>query len=152
MGIIPQKFQPERPQFSKLKGPLETYFINATAAVGSSATTAGFIDYPGPIDKIFIKRETATSLFVSGLVGAFKSVNPGNIIVGLLINGVDYQIGRLFYNENSVHDHITFDTAIASGLVAGTYTARVRWRCDASSMQADTGDPVQIRIEEGYAG
>lgn len=147
--IIPSKYERKRPQFGELKGPLETYFFNASAALGSTSSGTP-VDYPGPIDKLFIKRDTATALFVSGSIGAFKSTNTGNVFFQLRINSVDYPIAQFFFNDLNTHRAVPFTIVIAPGLVAGTYTARLRWSVANVSAQTDNNDIVQLRIEEGY--
>lgn len=149
MGIVPSKYEKKRPSFASLTGPVTTYFFNGLTVGGSTASGVP-VDYPGPIDKSFIKRETSTAIFVSGSVSAFKTTNPGIISFQLRINGVDYPITQFFFNDLNSHRTVPFTAAIASGLLAGTYTARLRWSTTNASANTDGNDLIQIRFEEGY--
>lgn len=149
MGVVPSKYEKKRPSFASLKGPVTTYFLNTGAGSGSTASGVS-VDYPGPIDKTFTKRETSTAIFVSGSVSAFKTTNTGNVFFQLRINGVDYPIANFFFNDLNSHRTIPFTAAIASGLLAGTYTARLRWSVATASANTDNNDLIQIRFDEGY--
>lgn len=151
MGIIPQRYDKPRFDFAQIQAPLKTYFYNVTAAVGSTSSGT-FVDAPGPREKLITKRETATALFVSGSLGAFKGTNAGNIYFALLINGVDYLIAQFFFNDLGTHRAFGFTSPIANGLVAGNYTARLRWRTDNVNANMDANDVIHIRFDEGYFG
>lgn len=135
--------------------PIIPYFINVVAGVGSTASTTP-VDYPGPVTKVINKRYSATSLLVSGHVGAFKGTNVGIISIYLQLTGVaypipvDYLLSEFFFNELNSHRNITFTVPIAQTKPADVYTAKVRWSTPVTSANSNTGDTVQIRIEEGY--
>lgn len=129
------------------------YILNTTAAGGGGNTTSTtYVDYPTAIDKVFTKGLSTTSLIVQGSVGAFRTVGAGVVFWALLINGVDYPIAQFFYNDLSTHRAVPFHVPIATGLAAGTYTARLRWRVDANTANVDGNDVVHISITEGVTG
>ena len=151
MAITPSNFNKPRLSFSEVLAPTKNYFLNTTAGSGNTSSVS-FVDYPGPIDKVIVKREPTTAFFVSGFVGAYKGTNTGKIEIGLLLDGVDYLIGSFFFNVVNTHLIIPFNVTIASSLDPGTYTTRVRWRTSSVNANADANDVINIRFDEGYYG
>jgi hypothetical protein len=127
------------------------YMVAANAGTGSTAS-ASFVDYPGPIDLIFTKRLAATSLIVTGSVGAYKTTAVGLVDWGLSISGTDYVIVGFFYNDLNAHRAAPITVPIAAGLAPGTYTARLRWRTGVADANANSDDKVYLSIAERTVG
>lgn len=136
-------------QYPQREAEFVPYFITALSAPGSTSS-AGPVDYPGPIVKDFYKRKPTTGLLISGHGSAYKGGETGNIFLYLGIAGADWPIGRFFFNDLSSHREISFERPIGWTLPPGPYTARLRWSTDAGSVHVDANDPVDIRIQEGY--
>lgn len=130
-------------------GGFSVYTTSVAAGNGSHGGT-NFVDVPGPIDLAFTKRATHTSLLLWGTMSHYSTVTTGLTAHAVLINGVDYSIGDFFFNSNSVHATIGLNNRIATGLAAGNYTARLRWRIvgGAMNINIDSNDSIGISIKE----
>ena len=130
--------------------PLNSPIFNKASAAGAGSTSSNaFSDFPGPIDLPFTKYSTSTSLAVWGTHTNYATAGTPLTAYSLLINGVDYSLGDFFFNQTGVHTTIGMGVKIATGLAAGSYTARLRWRIvSAGTINADANDVANFFIQE----
>lgn len=132
-------------------GGLKPYNKATALGTGSTASTS-FVDVPTAIDLAFIKRATHTGLAVWGGMTHYVGATGMLTAHALLINGVDYSMGDFFFNPASQHMGVNFGAIIATGLAAGSYTARLRWRVvsggGGASINVDPNDVTNFFLQE----
>lgn len=125
------------------------FITNVTIQSGTGNTTSTtFVDYPGPADATIIKQRAASVLVVQGAVGLYASVtNPA--IWAVRINSVDTEIALFYFNSINIHTQVYGNQFVASGLAAGSYIMRVRWRSPGGTqINTDGNDRVLYTVTE----
>lgn len=126
------------------------FITNVTLQSGVGATTSTtFVDYPGPMDSVIVKQRASSVLVVQGAVGLYVSTNATQAIWAVRINAVDTEICAFFFNTAGQHLQAYGNQFVASGLAAGSYTMRVRWRSPGGTqLNTDANDRVLYTVTE----
>lgn len=119
----------------------------AFAAVSTSTTT--FVDMPGLVSTPSLIKSNGTDLLVE--IDCSSSVDVANTRTDFaaLVNGVNYITH--YYIQNLVNNHHGSSGAVRiTGLVAGSYSAKARWRrgSGTGNIKMGTNDYVIIRMSE----
>lgn len=129
------------------KAPIWTTLL-AGAPTNGSTTSAGLVDYPGPVSVTVNKQITNSVLLVAGSVSLFASAAQF-MVWGVNIGGANYDVGGQFLNTTGVHWQIFGNNWVASGLAAGSYTLKVRWRTvGGAQANTDGNDRAYFTITE----
>lgn len=128
--------------------------VNGTAmTAGTNDTTSAAFANMGGTGSVtsfqFVKHYAATRIRVYMSASFYvTAAPPSNVIFGVQINGVDYEIVRGVgqVNERQINSAVGY----ISGVPAGTYTVQGRWRRESgtTTCRRDTADWVSINAKE----
>lgn len=100
----------------------------------------------------FTKRLTASALKISVFGSGFANLTAAgyNTTYGMLINAVDYDILRMFWQTLNTHTPFAGVNSVASGLAAGTYAVQLRAKNSVASRSTlhDTSDAISFEVTE----
>lgn len=97
-------------------------------ATESLTTTAAYVDMTAPSTFTISKLYTATALKIDMSFTSLCSASATDLRVAVQINGVDYEIVKFVNNAVSIRDYAVGFAVVASGLAAGSYLVKARWR------------------------
>jgi hypothetical protein len=121
---------------------------------GTSTTSASYVDVPGWLDLSFTKRSASTSLFITLHAGGYMTVAAGGAIYGVRLTSgadtTDKDVCLFFFNDLGTHRSFSGSVGGYSGLAAGTYAMRLRWKTGGGTSQLnfDGNDLFSLRVEE----
>ncbi len=94
---------------------------------GTSITSTSFGNLPNSTGVTFSKGYGATEVKLT-LFGRCRTNTGGTqVALAVQINGVDYEVDRHYFDVANIHQQLGGFVSV-SGLAAGTYTVRARWR------------------------
>lgn len=98
------------------------------SASESLTTTAAYVDMTAPASFTFNKLYTSTAIKIDMSFTSLCNASATDLRVAVQINGVDYEIVKFVNNAVSIRDYAMGTAVIASGLAAGSYLVKARWR------------------------
>jgi hypothetical protein len=134
--------------FTLAKAPIWVTVAAGSFAGSGTTTSTSNADYPGPVNVSINKQITNSVLLVSGTVSLWMSA-AGFGEWAVRINSVDYFVAANYINVTGNHTQIYGNSFVASGLAAGTYSTRIRWRSpNGVQLNTDTNDRVFLTVTE----
>lgn len=125
--------------------------VVARATGGSSSTSsATYVDWPAtPLTASFTKMRADTGIIVDVGASAFANTSAGAADWGVRIASTDYDVIDAFFNNTGVHAGWNNSIRI-NGLAAGAYTATLRAKTAAGSLNSDVNDTLSMAIRERF--
>ncbi len=112
-----------------VKALAQAKIVSHTFAAGITTTSATYASLPVATSVSFTKLFAATALRIDFCTYPWVSVAVATeLMFGVLINGVDYDVSHAWVNEASIRRLSSGVARVAAGLAAGTYTIQPRWR------------------------
>lgn len=126
---------------------LSTARYSAATPAGTT-TSATYVNFTTPA-LTFTKQYTSTKVNVRFTTVPFLT-GAGNTTpsFAININGTDYALGNWQIGPVSTSTTQTFETPVAAGLAAGTYSCNLRWARTAGAGTLNAGGWTSIVMEE----
>lgn len=123
-----------------------------TNITGTGTTTsASYASIPAVSSFSFTKASTLTRLRIDASFECFSTATNTNVVLGVLVNGVDHDIVRhTFSPANQVESFSGVLFIAAAGLAAGAYTIQMRWKRTggAGTVSVDTTCWISVACQE----
>jgi len=108
-------------------GVTSTHSLTSTTSYANMAATSSVS---------ITKSSAATALYVSATITAVSTATATRAMIGVNINGVDYDLFKMFFDVTTRISMAGGDK-VASGLAVGTYTVQLRWKRISGAGQID---------------
>lgn len=129
---------------------LEWEAVNRATGGSSTTASATYVDWPAtPLTVSFTKVRADTALIVDVGASGFANASAGAADWGVRIASTDYDVIDAFFNNTGVHAGWNNSIRIP-GLAAGAYTATLRAKTTAGSLNSDVNDTVSMAIRERF--
>lgn len=121
-----------------------------TGGGGITTASATYIDWPTtPLVVNFTKVRADTAIIVDVGASGYANTTAGAADWGVRIGSTDYDVIDAFYNALSSHAGWN-NTIRITGLAAGAYTATLRAKTTAGSLNSDANDTLSIAVRERF--
>jgi hypothetical protein len=123
-----------------------------SALIGAGTTTsASYVNMPATSSVVVTKASAATRLRIEFSCSSFVTVASTVTAFGVLVNGVDTDISRMFFNPASTHETCPTGVIYISGLAASAWTVQARWKRAtgaAGTLTTDANDWITLDAQE----
>lgn len=128
----------------------ESEGVNGDSAADTT-TSAAYVNMAGPPSSFtFHKFYDASRIKVRMEIGLYSTQPNTDVRFGVRINGVDYDVCKLYFNTANQHQMVSGTAYIPGGIAAGSYTVQGRWYRlgGAGTLTRDANDSVSISADE----
>lgn len=102
--------------------------LSALTSAGTT-TSATYANMPATSSQAVTKASAGTRLRIEFSCSSFATVAVNTITsFAVLVNSVDYDISRFYFNNTSEHHACPTGVVYVSGLAAGAWTVQARWK------------------------
>lgn len=122
-----------------------------SALTGAGTTTsATYANMPATSSQAVTKASAGTRLRIEFSCSSFVTVASTVTSFAVLVNGVDTDISRLFFNPASTHEACPTGIVYISGLAAGAWTVQARWKrtSGTGTLTLDANDWISLDVME----
>jgi hypothetical protein len=125
--------------------------LSALLAVGST-TLATYANMPAGSSRSITKvNGTGTRVKILFSCSSFVTVAAATVTrFAVQVNGVDYDISQLYFNDISKHFACPTGVVYVSGLAAGPWTVQARWKraTGTGTCAVDVNDWITLDVQE----
>ena len=120
--------------------------VAGAASVNDSTVSGSYASLTSTNTSVsFTKKLASTAIRVDLHMSAGSSATATTTVIGVLINGVDYDVIQFKFDPANTRFNLSGTAIVASGLAASTYTVQIRWKrtAGAGTVQRFTPDDWQ---------
>jgi hypothetical protein len=124
--------------------------LSALCGAGTT-TSASYANMAATSSTNLTKASAATRLRIEFACTTFVTTTGSTVTqFGVLVNGTDYDISRMFFNPVSTHLACPTGVVYISGLAANIWTVQARWKrvSGTGTCTTDVNDWITIDVQE----